>query len=482
MDDKKTFKLLYVSAEVAPFAKSGGLADVAGSLPLALTEKGCEVRIAMPSYREIGVKMDYITDFPVKMDTSVETCIIRESLYQGLQVYFVDSHHYFDRDCMYCHVDDAERFAFFCRAILEMLPLIDYKPDIIHCNDWHTGPITFLLRNQYMQNNFYSKMATIFTIHNLKYQGNYSKDILRALNIDEKYFTSDKLEFYDQFSFIKTGILYSDIVNTVSETYAIEIQTPEFGELLDGILRKRSKDLYGIVNGISYKEFNPEHDPMIYENYNYKNLDVKKKNKNTLQKECGLKESDMPIIGLISRLVDQKGLDLIEEIMEDLMEINIQLVVLGIGDPYYEEMFKEMEKRYPNRVAVFIEFNEELAHKIYAGSDIFLMPSLFEPCGLGQLISLRYGTIPIVRSVGGLADTIKNFEQGKKEGNGFTFEKYNSLELLKTIERCIEVYHQKDIWGSLVKGVMKLDFSWNKQADKYKELYSKALKKMQKTH
>ncbi len=380
-------------------------------------------------------------------------------------------------------MDDGERFAYFCKALLEMLPLIGFKPDIIHCNDWHTGPIPFLLKYLYNKDSFYKGIKTVFTIHNLRYQGNYPKDLLKVLGISEDYFNPEQLEFYGQFSFMKTGILYADKINAVSNTYAREIQTPEFGELMDGVIRKRSKDLCGIVNGISYEQFNPETDEMIYKNYGIHNPGFKKENKKALQKQSGLPvKEDIPLVGLVHRLVDQKGLDLVLAVMDKLlMQQRVQFVMLGLGDPYFVKKFKNLQKKYSDSMAAFFEFNEVLAHRIYAGADIFLMPSRFEPCGLGQMISLKYGTIPVVRAVGGLADTIRDFDPDTQEGNGFVFEEYSSKAFLNAMERCLSVYtERKDIWDKLVKTALSEDFSWDRQADKYIDLFLAAMKKGEK--
>jgi starch synthase len=482
--NKRKLKILFVSSEVVPFAKSGGLADVAGSLPQHLATYGHSVKVAMPYYARITKKTKYETDFPVIMKGQKQTCVVRKSKITltekekdiNVPVYLLNNHHYFDREGMYCHHDDAERFAFFCKAVIEMLPIIGFKPDVIHCNDWHSGPIPFLLKYNYNKDDFYKGISTVFTIHNLQYQGNYSPDILEALDIEQKFFNPDELEFYGQFSFMKTGIQYADVINTVSETYSKEIQTPEFGENLDGLLRERSNNLYGIVNGINFEYFNPKSDTMIYKNYDIKSYKTKKENKYELQKEAGLPVGDTPLIGLVSRLVDQKGLDLINEIFPELIEMNLQFIVLGTGSPYYEEMFEQMQKKHPERVSAFIEYNEELAQRIYAGSDIFLMPSRFEPCGLGQLISLRYGTIPIVRETGGLSDTIIDYNSDAKKGNGFSFKEYSSRQLLDAIKRCLDLYNNyPQEWISLIKTGMKSDFSWHKQAEKYINLYYKAL-------
>ena len=482
MQQKSKLKVLFVSAEVSPYAKTGGLADVAGSLPIALAEKGHDVRIIMPKYKKIAEQLKYTADFPITMEWRKETCIIREHEMDNekakVKVYFIDNYQYFDRDYLYCYFDEAERFAFFAKAVIEMLKFVDFKPDVIHCNDWQSGPVCALLKEKYELDEFYSKIATVYTVHNLQYQGNYPADTIKLFGFDEKkYFTPQKLEFYGTFSFMKAGLNYADIINTVSETYAKEIQTPEYGEKFEGLLNQRKKDLYGIVNGISYDEFNPATDKKIYKNFDKNSLENKKINKNQLQKEMGLPKSDAPLIGFISRLTNQKGLDLIVEKMEEILKNDLQFVLLGSGDEYYETLFKNYAKKYPKNVAVFIGFNAVLAQKIYAGSDMFLMPSMFEPCGLGQIFSLRYATIPIVRATGGLADTVIDCEQNI-EGNGFSFKEYSSNELLKTINRAVNFYKKKpEKWRKLLIRAMEQDFSWNRSADKYIEIYNKAISK-----
>ncbi len=480
---EKKLKILFVSAEVAPFAKTGGLADVAGSLPRALAARGHDVRIVMPRYRKVSEELAYAADFPVLMERRKETCIVRKSELpsngEEVPVYFIDSYRYFDREHMYCYFDDAERFAFLDKAVLEMLPVIGFKPDIIHCNDWQSGPICMMLKEKYCKEPFYSKMATVFTVHNLQYQGNFSPEVIKFFDMDESCLTPEKLEFYGNFSFMKAGLNYADIINTVSNTYAKEIQTEEFGERFEGLLRKRAKDLYGIVNGIGYEEFNPAADTRIYRNYDRNSLEGKKFNKNKLQKEMGLPVSDNPVIGLISRLVGQKGLDLICEGIDKIMKNELQFILLGAGDEYFENLFKEIKKKYPDKVAIYLGYNADLAQKIYAGSDMFLMPSRFEPCGLGQLISLRYGTIPIVRATGGLADTIKEFNPKTGEGNGFSFVQYSSKELVRTIQRAVSLYQgSPQEWNRLVKKALEADFSWERSAGKYIEIYKKAVNKV----
>ena len=486
----RSLKILILGSEMVPFAKTGGLADVVGSLPKALAtlQNGNavlhDVRVAIPRYKQIE-DAAYLMDFPVKIGERNATAIIRtravEAQYQGvhrnLPVYMTDNYHYFYRDGLYMFPDEAERFAFFCRAVLEMLPRLGWQPDVIHCNDWQTGPIPLLLRTGY-GGPFYHRIATVFTIHNLQYQGNFPPEALALFDLDEDFFTPEGIEFYGTVSFMKAGIKYADVVSTVSRTYAREIQTPAMGERMDGILRQRSDDLYGIVNGINYHEFDPGTDQRIYRNFDAHDPAGKKDNKYALQKEMGLPVRDVPVLGLISRLVDQKGLDIILEIVDELMPAEMQLVVLGSGDPHYEKLFARLRDEFPQKVGVFIGFNAILAQRIYAGADMFLMPSRFEPCGLGQLISMRYGTVPVVRSTGGLADTVHDFNPATGSGNGFVFEPYTGEALLTAIRRALKLYREDPAhWGQLVRRVMELDYSWARSAVEYLQLYQEALRK-----
>lgn len=487
MGNNRKYKVLLVSAEVVPFAKTGGLADVAGSLPQALVSLGHDVRIVMPRYKKISETMRYVTDFPVHFDWRKETCIVRESsiefnsdgVRERVPVYFVDSYHYFDRDYLYCYYDEAERFAFFCRAVMDMLPRINFQPDIIHCNDWHTGPICMMLKEQYRGMDYFRDIATVYTIHNLQYQGNYPPDTLKLFGMDEEVYTPDKVEFYGTFSFMKAGLVYADVINTVSETYAKQIQTAEYGERFEGLLRTRRDNLYGILNGINYDEFNPNTDSNIYANYSTDDMTNKVKNKTALQNELGLSAGDnVPVVGIVSRLTNQKGLDLIKEELKEIMKNDIQFAVLGSGDEYYEDFFREAKREYPGKIGVYIGFNAELAPRIYAGSDMFLMPSKFEPCGLGQMIALRYGTIPVVRATGGLKDTVHEFDPISGKGNGFTFGEYTGSALVKTLNRAVRLYReQPDAWRLLMRNAMQADFSWHKSAEKYVEIYGKAVEK-----
>ncbi|MDA8336208.1 MAG: glycogen/starch synthase [Peptococcaceae bacterium] len=487
----RALKILILSPEMVPFAKTGGLADVAGSLPKALAtlQNGNDVlhdvRVAIPRYKQIE-EASYLMDFPVRIAGRNATAVIRtraiEAQYQGvhrnLPVYMVDNYHYFYRDGMYMFPDEAERFGFFCRAVLEMLPRLNWQPDLIHCNDWQTGLVPLLLKTVYQSDPLFKHIATVFTIHNLQYQGNFPHEDLELLGLDEEFFTPGRIEFYGTVSFMKAGIVYADVINTVSRTYAREIQTQELGERMDGILRMRANDLYGIVNGINYHEFNPKTDQRIYRNFDHNDIGGKKDNKYALQKEMGLPVRDVPVIGLISRLVDQKGLDIILEIINDLTQAELQLVVLGSGDPRYEKLFGQLRGRFPQKVGAFIAFNAILAQRIYAGSDMFLMPSRFEPCGLGQLISMRYGTVPIVRSTGGLADTVHDFNPATGSGNGFAFEPYTGEALLSTVQRALKLYREDPgQWEKLVRRVMELDYSWARSGVEYLQLFQEALRK-----
>jgi len=485
VSDRK-FKILFVSAEMSPFAKTGGLADVAGSLPKALAELGHDIRVVMPKYRLIKGEFEYVTDFPVQIGNSVETCVIRKTEIpykasgrkKNLSVYFTDSYRYFDRKGIYGHFDDADRFIFFCKSVLKMLPHIGFKPDIIHCNDWHTGPICLLLKEQYAYDEFYSSISTIYTVHNLEYQGNFSSHVVYLLNRGSEVFTSEKAEFYGMFSFMKTGLVYSDIISTVSGVYASEIQTPQYGERLEGLLSKRSGDLHGILNGISYEEFNPETDQSIKKNFGISNFRDKKENKSALQKEMGLPVLDVPVIGLVSRLSGQKGLNLIIEEIDDILRKDLQFILLGTGDDYYQDQFRRIAAQYPGKIAIHIGYNAQLAQRIYAGSDMFLMPSRFEPCGLGQIISLRYGTIPVVRATGGLAETIIDYNADHEHGNGFSFKNFSSAEMLDAIERAIRLYAENtEEWEKLIVRALETDFSWNSSAKKYEDLYMLASNK-----
>lgn len=474
---KESLKILFISAEVAPYAKTGGLADVAGSLPQKLKEMGHDVRVALPGYKMIDSKQNYVTDFPVEMGGQQRTCIVRQLENTDCITYTLNNYHYFNRSYIYCYDDDGARFAFLCKASLELIKAVGFKPDILHLNDWHVGPAAVLLRELYQKRDpFYDGIKTLFTIHNLEYQGHFGGEMLDLMGMPQSLFTPEGVEFYGMFNFLKSGLVYADKINTVSRTYAQEILTPKYGEGLEGVLQNRVKDLSGIVNGISYEAYNPMSDPHIPYKFDEKTLNGKANNKKALQAELGLPQKDAPLVAVVHRLVAQKGLNLVLEAFEDMMALDAQFVLLGLGDPYLEGAFTEMMNKYPDKVSVKIEFNEELSHRIYAGADMFLMPSAFEPCGLGQMISLRYGTIPIVRETGGLKDTIVDAGL-HADGNGFSFKEMTSDAFLEAFKRAAEMYrNEPGTWLELVKRGMKSDFSWQHSAKEYLSVYDEMLR------
>jgi starch synthase len=475
-------KVLFVASEAAPFVKTGGLGEVIGSLPAALRSMGVDARVIIPKYRAIakefrdGIK--YLKHIYISLNWRNLYCGIEEYEQNGVPVYFIDNMYYFDRDYLYGYGDqEVERYAFFCKAVLEVIGHLDFIPDIIHCHDWQTGMLPFLLKVQY-KTDTYANIRTLYTVHNLKYQGLFPKRLLGdILGVGDEYFTSDKLEFNGNVNSLKAGLVYSDIISTVSPSYALEIQYPHFGEGLDGLLRARNNQLYGVLNGVDYEAYNPKTDTMIFENYDADDWKQGKAvNKMELQKTLGLSvKPDVPILGIVSRLVSQKGWDLLARVLKEVLELDLQIVVLGGGESSYEDMFKYAAYKNPEKVAVNIGYDDTLAHRIYAGSDMFLMPSLFEPCGLGQLFSLRYGTIPIVRETGGLKDTVKPFNEFTNDGNGFSFTNYNAHDMLYTINRALSFYSKPDIWDMLVKRAMSCDFSWERSAEKYVEIYNKMI-------
>jgi starch synthase len=475
-------KILIVSSEVAPFAKTGGLADVAGSLPKALAIQGNDVRVVLPRYRPIS---DYrtVTDFPVQVGDRKETCIVRRSRIEAkspggtkdVPVYFVDNYHYFDRDRLYGYEDDAERFAFLNLSVMPLCDSLGFRPDVVHLNDWQSGFVALMLRERGRVDTVWNETASVFTVHNLQYQGRFPKETLKSLGLGDEYFTPDGVEFYGDVSFMKAGLLYSDVIGTVSQTYAKEIQSPEFGEGLDGLLRKRGGDLYGIVNGINYHEYDPSSDPRVFRTYDSHDLEGKRENKHALQRELGLSISDEPLVGMVSRLVDQKGLDILLKALPEILGRPLQFVLLGSGDEHYEREFRSVAGSHPGRVSVTTGFNGILAQRIYAGSDMFLMPSRFEPCGLGQLIAMRYGSIPIARRTGGIADTVSDYDSSSDTGTGFLFNRYSAEALVKALDRALEKYTDRPAWNRLVREAMESDFSWNRSAALYTEVYMEAL-------
>ena len=473
-------KVLYVASEALPFMASGGLGDVAGSLPVALRKRLIGCRVVMPLYdsikQEYKDQMKFITSISVPVSWRRQYCGIFEAKYNGVIYYFLDNQYYFKRDGIYGHYDDAERFAFFARAVLEIIPHIDWKPDIIHCNDWQSA-LTPLYYSCYYANQMgYENIKTVFTIHNIQYQGKYGDELLNdVLGIAPEY---NNLIMYDGLvNFMKAGIECANKVTTVSPTYAKEILDPWYSYGLDSILNQRSWKLCGILNGIDTDNYNPATDKAIAQNYD--ESDYKKGKaacKKALQEQMGMAvRDDVPLIGIVSRLVEHKGLDLIKEVMEkSLWERDVRYVVLGSGEWQYETFFRELHNKYPDKIGVTIGFVPDLARKIYAGADLFLMPSKSEPCGLSQMVALRYGTLPIVRETGGLKDSITDCGDG--EGNGFTFKTYNAYDMLGAIYRGVEAYNDKQGWQVLVKRALECDMSWGKSANEYIRMYKSLLK------
>lgn len=471
-------KVLFVSSEVSPYAKSGGLGDVAGSLPKALQENGVDVRVVFPKYRTIKDKFltscEYLTSFDVSLDWRTQKADVFR-MRGEVPTYMIGNDFYFSRAGYYGYGDDNERFAFFCKAAIEFLDFIDFVPDVIHCNDWQTGPVCLYVKDVYSKITCFSKIKTLFTIHNLQYQGMFPRDTIRMMGLDEGYyFTNDKLEYYNMASYMKAGLLYSDAISTVSRTYAYEVQTPQYGYGLDGVLRCRSDKLFGIVNGIDYELNNPATSTKIYANFDADNMAGKAENKRRLQEELGLPQrAEVPVISIISRLADQKGINLVLQAAYDLLNKDVQLVILGTGEYHYENMFRDLAYRYPDKVSANILFDDTLAQKIYAASDMFLMPSLFEPCGLGQLFAMSYGTVPVTRTTGGLVDTVSHFNPETGEGNGFQFQDYDAGGLLWAINQALETYYDKDQWNKVVQNAIRTRFSWEDSAKKYIEVYEK---------
>ena len=472
--------ILFAASEGVPFIKTGGLADVIGSLPKYLNKDEFDVRVILPKYtcikEELKASMKYITHFYMDLNWRRQYVGIFESEYEGIKYYFIDNEFYFQGFAPYGNIyEDIEKFAFFCRAVLSALPVIGFKPQIIHCHDWQTGLIPVFLHDSFQSNEFYWGIKTIMTIHNLKFQGIWDKKVVKEITgLSDYYFTPDKLEYKGDSNYLKGGIVYADYVTTVSTTYAEEIKMPFYGEGLDGLMRARSNCLCGIVNGLDYDDYNPDTDPLIVNNFNVMNYRVEKvKNKLALQKELGLEENpDKFMIGICSRLTDQKGLDLVDYVIEEICAEDTQFVVLGTGDPKYENLFRHFAWKYPDRVSANIYYSNERSHRIYASADAYLMPSLFEPCGLSQLMALHYGTLPIVRETGGLKDTVEPFNQYTGEGNGFTFDRYESGLLLDATNRAKTIYFEyREAWDEIVKRNMNKDVSWEVSAKQYRQLY-----------
>lgn len=474
--------VLFAASECVPFIKTGGLADVCGALPKEFNKEEWDVRVVLPNYSCIPEKwrnqFEYVIHFYMKAGPYIPEKYVGVLQYkhQGITYYFIDNQEYFNSFLPYGNIrEDIEKFIFFDKAVLSMLPLINFRPDLIHCHDWQTGFLPVYLKTEFAGSDFFRGIKSIMTIHNLKFQGVWDVKTIQGLSgLPSSLFVPDKLEFNKGANMLKGGLVYADYITTVSDSYAVEIQSDYYGEGLNGLMYARRLDMQGIVNGIDYDVYNPETDPKIYTHYNIGDFRKKKcKNKLSLQEELGLEvDKKRYMIGLISRLTDQKGLDLVECVIEQIVDEFTQLVVIGTGDSKYENLFRHYAWKYPNRVSANICYSDDLAHKLYAAADAFLMPSRFEPCGLTQMISFRYGTVPIVRETGGLRDTVQSFNEYENTGDGFSFTNYNAHEMLGTINYSKKIFfEQKRNWNMMVERGMANDYSWRVSTGRYEGLY-----------
>jgi len=482
-------KILFAASEAAPFARTGGLGDVAGALPKALARLGHDIRLIMPLYRSIDVERYRLSAVASGIGVpaasgSGKVDILEGWLPSGVRVYFVRHDPSFNRDGLYQapsgedYPDNAERFALFCRATLEACRALGFQPDVVHVHDWQTALIPVYLKTLLPGDSFLEGIATVFTIHNLGYQGLFAPEILPRLGLQSELFTPAGIEFYGKVSLLKAGLLFADLLTTVSARYSREIQTPELGHGLDGVLRQRSGDLFGILNGIDPEEWNPAIDPHIAAHYTAADLSGKARCKQDLQQRLRLPvRADVPLLGVISRLAEQKGLDLLGDILDALMALDMQLVLLGSGEKGLEAAFLEAAAKHPSKLGVEIGFDTPLSHQIEAGADLFLMPSRYEPCGLNQMYSLAYGTIPVVRATGGLDDTIVTFDPETGRGNGFKFEEATAAALLQSIMQALALFSQKAHWGRVVANAMAGNFTWDRSAREYEQLYRRLLAK-----
>ncbi|MEW9701431.1 glycogen synthase [Paenibacillus sp. SI8] len=477
-------KTLYISTEVYPFAKTGGLADVSAFLPKSLRAHGYDVRIMMPKFRNVkdhyNDQLKFVAAIDIQIADRTSQAVVEMIEYNGNIVYFIDCPHYFDRDRLYDYEDEMERFVFFCKAVLEALPFLGFQPDVLHCNDWLTAFIPFFLKNEYSTRDFYSGMKSLFTIHALLYQGVFHKDnASKVLHMDWAYFLEHGLDFYNQINCMKIGIKLADAVSTVSPSYAAEISkiSPLHMEPLTPVLNKRRKNLYGILNGIDLDENNPATDPRLYANYDANDLSGKRQNKSKLQEAFGLPvREDVPVVAIISRLEITKGLYLIEKSYHELLKDDLQFIIVGDGIPYYDYLFTNIMKAFPDKMR-YVAYNEDIAYQTYAGADIFLMPSYTEACGISQLIGMRYGTVPLVRETGGLRDTVQPYDEATGEGTGFSFKYANQWVMLDAIRRAADLYRDnKPVWQTLVTRCMTQSLGWEHSAKSYIELYETMLR------
>ena len=483
MQGDRPLKILVLAAECAPFVKTGGLADVVGALPKALRALGHDVRVSMPRYGRIDpAKFDLtqvVPPFPVPMDGQrVRASVLQTRMDGDVPVYMVENAKYYDRDSIYMYPDDAERFVFFSRASIEMLRHLEWQPDVIHCHDWHTAIVPNWLKVLYAGDPFFAATATVFTFHSLAYQGIFGYRVLEIAGIDEYGFIyhPEMADLAEVVDLMGRGIYFADAVSTVSERYARETLTPEQGERLDPILRERRDRFVGILNGIDYDAMDPASDPYLVAHYDVDHLEARLQNKSALQREAGLpQDPEKPLIGMVSRLTDQKGFDILGDTLDHILDLDLQFVLLGTGDQHYHVMFTKAASAYPDKMAVFLTFNAALTQKIHAGADMYLMPSRVEPCGTGQMVAMHYGSVPIVRATGGLADTVQDYDPRTGQGNGFVFERYDRWALFAAIVRALESYKHKGDWHALQRVNMQRDFSWNASAAKYVALYERAI-------
>ncbi len=482
MLDEQPLNVLILAAEIVPFAKVGGLADVVGALPKALKELGHDVRLVMPRYRQVDPERFQLQTVLESVAVSMGSFQVQVSVRQGMigdhiPVYMIDAPRYFDRENIYGYTDDGERFILFCRAALETALAFNWSPDVVHCNDWHTGIVPNWMHTIYHDTPFFANTATVYTIHNLAYQGIFGYRILEVAGVAANGFLYPQIaELAHVVDIMGRGILFADAITTVSERYAQEILTPVFGEKLDHMLRARRDRLFGILNGVDYQEIDPTTDHYIHTRFDGYTLEKRAENKIALQEQAHLPvRIDTPLLGMVSRITDQKGFDLIAQIIQPLLSQGVQFIILGIGDQHYHELLQSLAARYPEQVAIFLTFNAELAQRIYAGCDMFLMPSRFEPCGTSQMNAMRYGCVPIVRRVGGLADTVQEYDPTTSQGTGFVFNNYDPWELFAAIMRALEVYRFKEVWRTIQLRGMAADHSWQSSAQRYVEVYRNAL-------
>ncbi len=474
-------KILFVASEGLPYSKTGGLADVVEALPKALRAMGHDVAVLLPRYHANKIHSMLISSVTVALGDRLRFPAIAEAVaVDGVRYFFVDDPPFFDRPELYGdsagdYPDNAERFAEFSRVTIEFMKRV-WLPDVVHCHDWQTALVPVLLRTQHAEDRAVRSLPVVFTIHNLAYQGVFDADVLRRIGLPDTLFSVDALEFFGKVNSLKGGLVYADYLTTVSRRYAKEIQTAEYGNGLEGVIHHRGDRLVGILNGVDYTAWNPEMDKLIAQNYTAENLAGKKACKKDLLASFRLPENDLarPLIGIVSRFADQKGFDLIAEIADEMMKENLALAVLGTGQPEYEKLFRQLAEKYPERVGVKIGYDNTLAHKIEAGADMFLMPSRYEPCGLNQIYSLRYGTVPIVRATGGLDDTIQNFVPKTQQGTGFKFEEYSGKALLLCLRKALEAYGDTKAWKAVQAIGMAKDFSWKASAASYVTLYEAA--------